>query len=83
MTMDEMDAEFVMDIVTYQNISDGLGMMRKKRGLRFVGWKLIVPYVILSRGQVLDRQQNIQAGYQQKSVERVSQVHNSLFDDRD
>lgn len=43
MPMDKMDAEFVLDIVAYQNFSDILSMVGKKWWLRFVGWKLIVP----------------------------------------
>jgi hypothetical protein len=49
MPMDEMDTEFVLDVVVCQNFSNLLGMIEKKRWLRFVGWKLIVPKVVLSR----------------------------------
>jgi hypothetical protein len=51
--MDEMDAEFIMDIIAHQNILDGPRVIGKKSWLYFIGWKLIVPKVVFSRGQAL------------------------------
>lgn len=53
MSMDEMDAEFIIGIIAHQNIVDGPRMIGKKSWLYFIGWKLIVPKVVLSRGQPL------------------------------
>jgi hypothetical protein len=42
MPMDKMDADFVLDVVAYQNFSNLPGMIGKKRWLHVVRWKLIV-----------------------------------------
>lgn len=51
MSMDEMDAELVLNVVAYQDFADFLGMSEKKRWLRFVGRKLIVSKAVLSKGK--------------------------------
>jgi hypothetical protein len=51
MSMDEMDAEFFLSIIACQNFSEGYRMIRKKRWLRFIGWKLIVPEAVLVEAQ--------------------------------
>lgn len=52
MSMDEMDAEFILDIIANQNILDGPRMIGKESWLHFIGWEPIVPKVF-SRGQAL------------------------------
>ena len=51
MSMDEMDAEFVLGIIACQNFSEGFRMIRKKRWLSFIRRKLIVPEGVLVEAQ--------------------------------
>lgn len=51
MSMDEMDAKLVLNVIAYQDFTDFLRVSEKKRWLRFVRRKLIISKVVLSKGK--------------------------------